>query len=144
MEVGMDVRIDHVVLWVSDPIRSLEFYRQVVGLPSEREEEFRAGRVAFPSVRIDSTSIIDLMPRSAVGRMDAVPGMKGASGHPVNHVCLAMSEDDFEALRSRLDALGVVIPITVGNSFGAQGYAPRTFYFWDPDGNVLEARYYTE
>ncbi len=140
----MDVRIDHVVLWVSDPLRSIEFYQQVVGLRSVREEEFRAGRVPFPSIRVDRNSIIDLMPRSAVGRMDAVPGLAGTAGHPVNHLCLAMGEDDFEALRSRLDAVGVVVPITVGNSFGAQGYAPRTFYFRDPDGNVLEARYYAE
>ena len=29
-------------------------------------------------------------------------------------------------------------------SFGARGLAPQTFYFGDPDGNVLEARYYDE
>jgi glyoxylase I family protein len=27
-------------------------------------------------------------------------------------------------------------------SFGARGFAPEAFYFADPDGNVLEARYY--
>ena len=30
------------------------------------------------------------------------------------------------------------------SSFGARGLAPHTFYFGDPDGNVLEARYYEE
>jgi hypothetical protein len=28
-------------------------------------------------------------------------------------------------------------------SFGARGLAPETFYFPDPDGNVIEARYYS-
>ena len=27
-------------------------------------------------------------------------------------------------------------------SFGARGLATRAFYFRDPDGNVVEARYY--
>jgi hypothetical protein len=30
------------------------------------------------------------------------------------------------------------------SAFGARGIAPRTFYFTDLDGNVLEARHYGE
>ena len=28
------------------------------------------------------------------------------------------------------------------HSYGAQGWAPQAYYFADPDGNVVEARYY--
>jgi len=60
----------------------------------------------------------------------------------VNHVCLAMPRSDFEALRRRLADHGVKESSMMEQSFGAQGLAPRAFYFRDPDGNVLEARYY--
>ncbi len=53
-----------------------------------------------------------------------------------------MSESDFHALRGRLEVSGVGISNIIEQSFGAQGQAPQAFYFRDPDGNVLEARYY--
>lgn len=138
----MHVRIDHVVIWVDDPLRSLEFYERVVGLTAERTQEFRAGKVPFPSVRVSEDSIIDLMPRVRAGETNSTLG-DGTAGHPVNHVCLAMSQADFEALRQRLHANGSKIPMTMTQSFGAKGLAPETFYFLDPDKNVIEARYYS-
>ena len=30
----------------------------------------------------------------------------------------------------------------LNRSYGARGWAPQDFYFSDPDGNVVEARYY--
>lgn len=125
----MDVSIDHVVLWVADPLRSVEFFGRVVGLPGERVEEFREGKVPFPSVRVSATAILDLMADSS------------GSAHPVNHVCLAMGHDDFEALRGRLTDNGNKMS-GLTNSFGARGNSPETIYFEDPDGNVLEARFY--
>jgi len=62
----------------------------------------------------------------------------------VNHVCLAMTKAEFEALRTRLAENGAPIGGAMTSSFGARGLAPHTFYFSDPDGNVLEARYYDE
>jgi catechol 2,3-dioxygenase-like lactoylglutathione lyase family enzyme len=50
--------LDHIVLNVRDIERALKFYTQVLGLPGERVEEFRAGKVGFPSVRINSDTII--------------------------------------------------------------------------------------
>ncbi|WP_322778897.1 VOC family protein [Frankia sp. Cas4] len=142
VEVLMDVQLDHVVLWVADPLRSLDFYQRVVGLPPVRADAFRTGEAPFPSVRVSTESIIDLMPRAAAAAVNAVPGAGGTAGHPVNHICLAMGREEFDALRRRLADNAVSVPITMEQSFGARGMAPRAFYFTDPDNNVIEARYY--
>jgi catechol 2,3-dioxygenase-like lactoylglutathione lyase family enzyme len=138
----MQATLDHVVLWTDDPLRAVDFYARVVGLTPVRLEEFRAGSAPFPSARISPSAILDLMARVAAPVVDAMAGADASAGHRVNHVCLAMSEADFLALRGRLEANGVAISTTMEQSFGAQGLAPRAFYFRDLDGNVLEARYY--
>jgi catechol 2,3-dioxygenase-like lactoylglutathione lyase family enzyme len=138
----MQATLDHVVLWTDDPVRAVEFYERVVGLTPVRLEEFRAGTAPFPSVRISPTAILDLMARVAAPVVDAMAGAEASAGHRVNHVCLAMSEADVTALRGRLEANGVAVSAPMQQSFGAQGLAPTAFYFRDPDGNVLEARYY--
>ncbi|MGN9845687.1 VOC family protein [Nonomuraea sp. H19] len=138
----MNVRLDHLVCWVADQLRSLDFYTEVIGLPAVRAEEFREGKAAFPSVRISAESIIDLMAYEAIRGVDEGTGVKGSAGHPINHFCLAVSREDFDALQVRLKQHGVAITGTGTSSFGAQGIAPETIYFPDPDGNVLEVRYY--
>ena len=139
----MRARLDHVVIWVTDPVASAAFFTDVVGLAAVRLEDYRAGNAPFPSVRIADDSIVDLMTRVAAPIVDAMAGAPGSAGHPVNHLCLAMSVDEFEALRARLDAHGVATSPMMEQSFGARGLAPRAFYFRDPDGNVLEARHYS-
>src|SRR2546421_3905426 len=138
----MGVSLDHVVLWCADPLRSVDFYQQVVGLSGERVDEFRDGRAPFPSVRISSGSLIDLMSRDKAASVDAMVGGDGTAGHPVNHVCLAMSRDDFDALQQRLAEHGTAMSAMSERSFGAQGLAAQAFYFRDPDDNVIEARHY--
>lgn len=138
----MDVRVDHVVLWVEDPLRSVEFYERVLGFAGVRVEEFSRGAAPFPSVRISADSILDLMPTRMAALLNSIPGAAGSAGNKVNHLCLAMSEEEYRALHARLAEHGVATPVTMPNSFGARGVAPEAFYFTDPDGNVLEARYY--
>lgn len=138
----MEAQLDHVVLWVSDPLASVEFYEKIVGFAPVRVEEFRAGKAPFPSIRLSSTSILDLVPHRMAAVVNAIPGADGSAGHLVNHICLAPRMDDYLALRERLAAHGQEHPLLMKNSFGAQGYAPETLYFADPDGNILEARYY--
>ena len=138
----MEAVIDHLVLWVEDPLRSVEFYRDVVGFEALRVEEFQEGTVLFPSVRLSPHSILDLIVRAGAPVADAMTGAEGSAGHRLNHVCFTVGRDDFVALRNRLRAHGVTVPNAMTDSFGAQGTAPETFYFSDPDGNVLEARYY--
>jgi glyoxylase I family protein len=136
------MQLDHIALWVDDPLKSVEFYVEVVGLTALRVDEFNAKKVLFPSVRVSDDSIIDLVPKAAVPMIEAIPGAKGTAGHIVNHVCLAMSRSEFDALASRLEARGTKPGRPMENQYGARGTAPRAFYFKDLDGNVLEARYY--
>jgi len=138
----MHATVDHVVLWTDDPLRAVEFYERIVGLAPVRVEEFRAGRAPFPSVRVSSESILDLMSRAAAPVVDAMTGSDASAGQRVNHVCLSMSEGEFTALRERLAAHDVPTSAMTQQSFGAQGLAPNAFYFRDPDQNVIEARYY--
>jgi catechol 2,3-dioxygenase-like lactoylglutathione lyase family enzyme len=138
------MHIDHVVLWVEDARRSLEFYTNIVGLPGVRADEFLAGAAPFPSVRISDASMLDLAP--AMGAPFA-RGFTGetkptAAGQPINHVCLSMSRAEFEALAARLTTAGIAMHKMGERSYGAQGSSKHWFYFQDPDGNVIEARHY--
>jgi glyoxylase I family protein len=127
------MRLDHIVLWTKDPRPAMDFYARVVGLDPLRYDEFEAGEAPFPSVRVSEDSIIDLMP---------VEMAQGGSVNPVNHVCLALSRAEYDALDQRLHAAGVDTSVRSAHSYGARGWAPQTYYFADPDGNVIEARYY--
>ncbi|MER5994664.1 VOC family protein [Streptomyces viridosporus] len=135
-------RLDHVVLWVRDPIAAAGFYEKAVGLEPVRLAEFSVGEVPFPSVRVNEETILDLMPLAMAERMTMLPGAAESSGHPVNHICLSLPADGFDTLRSRLEEQSVPVTDLSHDSFGARGPARRSFYFRDPDGNVLEARHY--
>lgn len=54
------VGLDHIVLRCRDIEASLAFYTDRLGLAPDRVDEWRAGDVPFPSVRVDPTTIIDL------------------------------------------------------------------------------------
>jgi hypothetical protein len=82
------------------------------------------------------------MSTEAAPMLNAIPGAEGSAGNKVNHLCLAMSKQELDDLRARLGAEGIKVPFTMKDSFGAQGSALEAIYFADPDGNVIEARYY--
>jgi len=133
------MRVDHLVLWVEDPLKTIEWFERVVGLAPVRLEEFKAKKVMFPSVRVCDDTIIDVMPKSAAPVVNAIPGAAGTAGHPTNHICLSMTEAEYHALAERL---GNAAGRFMENQYGARGLAPKAFYFRDPDGNIFEARYY--
>lgn len=136
------MRLDHVVLWTKNPRAAMDFYSRVVGLTPVRFAEFEAAEAPFPSVRVCEDSIIDLMPLEMASGAASSAVAEGSAGRPVNHVCLALSKTEYDALDARLQAEGVDTSARLNHSFGARGWAPQGFYFADPDGNVVEARYY--
>ncbi|MGH9031030.1 MAG: VOC family protein [Acidimicrobiia bacterium] len=117
--------LDHVVLTVADVERSLAWYAGKLGLVGERLDEWRRGEVPFPSVRIDSTTIIDL-----------VQGER--SGQNVDHLCLVVEPVDLDAVAASGDFDVVGGP---GTRFGARGDGV-SLYVLDPDGNMIELRHY--
>jgi catechol 2,3-dioxygenase-like lactoylglutathione lyase family enzyme len=121
------VGFDHLVLRVADVERSLAFYCGTLGLAPERVDEWRAGEVPFPSVRITDTAIIDLL---AAER----------TGDNVDHFCLVIAPTDLAAVAASGD-VDVVGGGPADGLFGAQGLA-TSLYVRDPDGNVVELRAY--
>ena len=118
--------LDHIVFLVADVERSLAWYRDQLGLVVVRETEWRAGDVAFPSVRIDAGTVIDLFESESTGRN-------------VDHVALRVAPDvDLEAIAEsgRFDVVGLRTDI-----WGAAGHGD-SLYVRDPDGNTVELKRY--
>ena len=133
--------VDHVVLWVDDPAKALEFYVEVLGFRAVRAEAYRDGQAPFPSVRLSPTTILDLMARSDAPGVASFTGGP-ASGGAINHVCFTTSAENHATLKARLQQTGVKMTSAGKGAFGARGTTDHSFYFNDPDGNVLELRYY--
>lgn len=133
------MKLDHIVLNVEDVERQLAFYTEVLGLAPERVEAFRAGRVPFPSVRIDPDTVIDLFPADLWA---GAPAPARAAPN-LNHFCLAMARPQWERLRERLAGAGVEIADGPGPRWGARGTG-MSIYFDDPEGNRFELRYYED
>ncbi|MBB4904539.1 VOC family protein [Actinophytocola algeriensis] len=118
---------DHLVLNVADVERSLAFYTGPLGLEPMRVEEWRAGTLPFPSVRVNEHTILDLVDKP-----------RGDSN--VDHFCLVVEPLDWQEV---IDAgTFTVLEGPVGRS-GARGDA-TSIYVADPDGNTIELRWYPQ
>jgi catechol 2,3-dioxygenase-like lactoylglutathione lyase family enzyme len=125
---GPDIRItglDHIVLNVADVERSLAFYVDELGLAPVRVDEWRRGEAPFPSVRVDASTIIDLvhLPRS---------------GENADHFCLVVAPTDLDAVKASGRFEVVDGPAT---RYVARGNG-TSLYVRDPDHNLVELRYY--
>ncbi|UNO41465.1 VOC family protein [Streptomyces sp. MST-110588] len=118
---------DHLVLNVRDVERTLEFYCGPLGLEPVRVEEWRAGKVPFPSVRVSPTTIIDLVSRSR-------------NGSNVDHICLVVDPLDWQQVKESGTFPDMEGPF---DNFGARGQA-QSVYVRDPDGNTVELRWYPQ
>lgn len=116
--------IDHLVLQVPDVLPVVAWYRDELGLAVEKLEEFQAGQAVFVSVRIDATTIIDILPGERVGEN-------------LNHFAVVIEEDVDELAASGR----FVVEVGPADLSGAQGQG-RSIYTRDPGGNLVELRNY--
>jgi catechol 2,3-dioxygenase-like lactoylglutathione lyase family enzyme len=131
-------QLDHIVLNVADIQRSLKFYTDVLGLQPERLDEFKTGKVGFPSVRINGDTIIDLFPTRDVENADHRADKRQGN---LNHFCMVVGQQDFSGIVGYLAQHGITVREGPISRWGARGRA-TSVYFLDPDGNEVEIRCY--
>ncbi|WP_420497369.1 VOC family protein [Parafrankia sp. FMc2] len=120
--------LDHIVLNVEDPERSVQWWVDNFGMRTHRLQAWREGRAPFPSVEVAPGVIIDLDARTP----------RGGPGHNVNHFCVVIEPCDLTEL-----AASGVFDVVGGpfHRYGAHGNSDL-LYIRDPDGNVVELRHY--
>ena len=124
------IGLDHVVLRVRDLDAMLDFYRDTLGCPVERELD-----IGLVQLRAGA-SLIDLVP------VDSELGRKGGGppGGPRNmdHFCLQVEPFEEEAIRRTLASRGYEAG-PVEARYGALGDGP-SIYIEDPEGNTVELK----
>lgn len=130
---GIKVRaIDHIVLRTVQPDALVDFYRNVLGCPVERELrelgliQLRAG-----------ASLIDIVPvDSELGRKGG--GRPDPNARNLDHLCLQIADMDEESLTAWLARHGIVAG-PFERRYGAEGFG-QSVYVRDPDGNTVELK----
>ena len=117
--------LDHIVLMVTDTEQTIAWYRDELGLEPMQLEEWRRKEVLFPSLRIDSTTIIDLL--------EGQP-----TGENLNHFALVVDDVDVDELAA---SGRFTVESGPADLSGAQGTG-RGLYVRDPAGNLVELRSY--
>lgn len=129
--------LDHIVLNIEDDETMIDFYTKTLMLPAERLEDYRGGKAPFPSVRINDETVIDLFPKKLWE-----PKISAGKGFGnLNHFCLSLTKKDWEDLQGRLRDHKIAISEGPVQRWGARG-SGTSLYFADPEGNVIEARFY--
>ena len=123
------IGFDHLVINTRNPDRALAFYRDVLGLEILREEEYRAGKVGFASVRITPETIIDVRPFNSDEEF-----VKN-----VDHICVRIAPTDMERMKEQLRGYGTDTDDDINVRWGAQGYG-ESLYIRDPEGQMIELK----
>ncbi len=117
--------LDHIVVNVADVERALAFYCDQLGLAPVRVDEWRRHEVPFPSARVNASTIIDLLPLAR-------------PGENIDHFCLVVEPTDLAEIAASGRFEVVSGPV---RRYGARGDG-MSLYVRDPDGNLVELRYY--
>ncbi|MCD6079421.1 MAG: glyoxalase [Ramlibacter sp.] len=129
----MKPRITLITLAVADLERSLRFYRDGLGWPSEGivGKEFEHGAVAF--FDLEGGLRLALWPRASLAHDSGLPDARGSS----TQFCLAhnvRTREEVDAVMAQARAAGASITKQPHDTFYG-GYAG---YIQDPDGHLWE------
>jgi uncharacterized protein len=129
----MKPRITVLTIGVDDLERSLRFYREGLGLPTEGiiGKEFEYGAVAF--FKLQGGLTLALWPRKSLSHDSGLPvGAASSTELSIGHNVRSRAEVD--AVMNQAKGAGAVIVKAARDTFWG-GYAG---YFKDPDGHLWE------
>ena len=117
----MTLKIATLIIPTADQDRALAFYTETVGFEKRAELSFGGGLRWIEVAPPGSGTTIAICPPGP----GLTPGGKETG--------ISLHTDDIEAFHSRLKAAGVDVDDEIGDFEGA----PPTFWFRDPEGNIL-------
>lgn len=118
------LKIKETCLYINDLEEARSFYHDLLGFP---EIDYQPGKHLF--LRVGTSVLLCFNPDDS--RQKASPPAHYGGGK--QHVAFEVSTVDYEQARKEMENLGVTITDTITWKSGAQ-----SFYFEDPEGNVLE------
>jgi catechol 2,3-dioxygenase-like lactoylglutathione lyase family enzyme len=122
--------LTEVVISVHDMEKSLNFYRDILGLTVMSPPDFRGAvflRVSEQPDTVPQQLVLVPLPEGT----DAFPTERVR--RPLHHLGLEIAREDFESERERLQGLGFDV------RFGEHPFlALKGMYLDDPDGNEVE------
>jgi catechol-2,3-dioxygenase len=116
------------------------FYEQVIGLEVLREYEESSGQAIFYAVGAGDQNLA-LFEEKLTGwfTRDKSPQIDPKLT-TLSHIAFSIALDDFESERTRMEQLGIEII----ESGASNWMHSRMFYFFDPEGNLIEFKSYDE
>ena len=118
--------IDHVAVNVRDIDKAVEFYTKVIGLKITEREPSKPGIEYFLDC---GPSLIGIIQAKDLNKVHAFED----EGLGANHFSFRLHSDDFDPMIKRLEDNSVRI------EFAKKREKSWSLYFYDPDGNKLEA-----
>ena len=126
--------IAEISLRVHDLDLMRKFYEQVIGLAVLRENQYGQGTAIFYAVgagddnlALFEETLMDWYTRDKSSHIDP-------QRTTLAHFALSIALDDFESEKRRIEQLGIEIM-----SSGTSSWMHcRMFYFFDPEGNLIE------
>jgi catechol 2,3-dioxygenase-like lactoylglutathione lyase family enzyme len=121
--------IIETALYVADLPRSAGFYRRLFDFGTLGESE------RLVALDVAGRSVLLLFKEGATGQPFTTPGgvIPGHAGAGPTHFAFAITRDDVEPWRQRLESESIAIESAVTWPGGAQ-----SLYFRDPDNNLVE------
>ena len=132
--------IAEIALRVHDLDLMRRFYEQVIGLEVLRDNEHSDGTAIFFAVGAGNHHLA-LFPEKLTGwyTRDKSPQIDPKLT-TLSHFALSIALDDFESEMKRIEQLGIEIVESRTSSW----LHCRMFYFFDPEGNLIEFNSYDE
>ena len=124
--------LDHVGVKVTDLDRSIKFYTELFGFEMVDRRMLGSSKVEAAALKVGDSLVFLLHNAEFKAR-------SGEEHGGVDHFCLTFNNNEFEAIRNRMEKMNVKLEGALQPRTGATGRSPSQ-YILDPDNNQIEVK----